>query len=621
MIFIEVHELIIRFVTIKLYLEGEVMKILKNILLPIFLLLLVEGELSAQGAMRALAFDGTDDYVNIPYSSTFDMYEDFTVEFWWCPNQTWDESTTLDNNAIISRSSGGSNYSQLSDWSFFLFSGKPTAPDDDDGRMRFGTYGGNVQTTRDSWVAGTWYHIAISFTSSSDVTFYVNGVEDNYGDDFDAGAVNGTANNPLMVGRGFYDAIYGPGYFPGKVDELRIWEVARSQDDIINTMCERLIGNESNLVAYYRFDASSGSNLEDLTSNNNDGTLENMDDSDWVYSGAAIGDESVADYTDGGSFIASISYNDLDDFTATTTSGTIDGIHVYRVDAPSVRSGSSFPSNYVLDPLRFWGVFIVGSNNPQYSVVYNYDGHPGIVIEADLELTSRNSYEDDSWEDANATLDTDAKTLSLSNQSGTEYALASSTSDNPLPVQLSHFSAIPGDREVMLEWVTESEKNNQAFILERSMDNHNFLKVIEIQGQGNSTITIEYTYRDQNLLNEMKYYYRLSNREFDGKINHCATIFAVPSASNVLDYYNLFQNYPNPFNSETTIRFNLPEKSKVFLAIYNSAGQIVDVILNEELSQGVHETVWNAGKIPSGIYFYKLETNEYTSIKKMMLLK
>jgi len=597
------------------------MKILKNILLPIFLLLLVEGELYTQGAMRTLDFDGTDDYVNIPYSSTFDISSNFTVEFWWSPNQTWDENTSQENNAIISRSSAGTNYSQLSDWSFFLFNGFPTEMDDDDGRMRFGTYGGNIQTTRDSWLAGAWYHIAISFTSSSDVTFYVNGVVDNYGDDFDAGAVNGTEDNPLMVGRGHYDAIYGPGYFPGRVDELRIWNVARSQDEIRNTMCERLIGNESSLVAYYRFDASSGSLLEDLTSNNNDGALNSMDNSDWVYSGAAIGDESVADYYAPDGFSASISHNDGDNFTSTTTSGTINGIHVYRVDASSVRSGSSFPSNYVLDPIRFWGTFIVGSNNPQYSVVYNYDDHPGIVNEEDLRLTFRNSYEDDSWEDADATLDMPAKTLSLSNQSGTEYALASSTGDNPLPVQLSHFSAIPGDREVMLEWVTESEKNNQAFILERSIDNHNFLKVIEIQGQGNSTITIKYTYRDQNLLNEMKYYYRLSNREFDGKINHCATIFAIPSALNVLNYYNLFQNYPNPFNPETTIRFNLPERSKAVLAIYNSAGQIVEVVINEELSQGLHETVWNAGKMPSGIYFYKLETNEYTNIKRMMLLK
>jgi hypothetical protein len=93
---------------------------------------------------------------------------------------------------------------------------------------------------------------------------------------------------------------------------------------------------------------------------------------------------------------------------------------------------------------------------------------------------------------------------------------------------------------------------------------------------------------------------------------------------NGFDYptdFTLEQNYPNPFNPSTTIRFSLPKESDVSLEIYNSSGQIVDILVNKSLNAGYHSVVWNAGQLSSGIYFCRLKTGEFHGIVKMMLVK
>ncbi len=89
--------------------------------------------------------------------------------------------------------------------------------------------------------------------------------------------------------------------------------------------------------------------------------------------------------------------------------------------------------------------------------------------------------------------------------------------------------------------------------------------------------------------------------------------------------YKLGQNYPNPFNPTTKIRFELPKSSFVSLKIYNSLGKEVDELVNQKLSAGVFEETFNASNnasvLPSGVYFYKLITDEFVETKKMLLVK
>ncbi|MBU2491942.1 MAG: PQQ-binding-like beta-propeller repeat protein [Bacteroidetes bacterium] len=85
--------------------------------------------------------------------------------------------------------------------------------------------------------------------------------------------------------------------------------------------------------------------------------------------------------------------------------------------------------------------------------------------------------------------------------------------------------------------------------------------------------------------------------------------------------YNLEQNFPNPFNPSTNISFVIPEEGFVKLSIYNSIGERVAVLVNNNLSAGKYIKDFNGEKLSSGIYFYSLEVNSKIITKKMMLLK
>jgi subtilisin family serine protease len=85
--------------------------------------------------------------------------------------------------------------------------------------------------------------------------------------------------------------------------------------------------------------------------------------------------------------------------------------------------------------------------------------------------------------------------------------------------------------------------------------------------------------------------------------------------------YNLYQNYPNPFNPSTIIKYDLPQTGFVSLKIYDALGREITSLVNNQQEAGVHEIVWNAKDFTSGVYFYKLQSGEYTATKKLMLIK
>ncbi len=85
--------------------------------------------------------------------------------------------------------------------------------------------------------------------------------------------------------------------------------------------------------------------------------------------------------------------------------------------------------------------------------------------------------------------------------------------------------------------------------------------------------------------------------------------------------FYLSQNYPNPFNPETRIDFTLPEKQLVSLRIYNTLGELVGELVNEEKPAGSYSVKLNAIGLSSGIYFYKLQAGDFVETKKMVLMK
>lgn len=93
-------------------------------------------------------------------------------------------------------------------------------------------------------------------------------------------------------------------------------------------------------------------------------------------------------------------------------------------------------------------------------------------------------------------------------------------------------------------------------------------------------------------------------------------------AENIRKYdYILSNNYPNPFNPATTIRYSLGEDSRVKIVIYNILGEKIKLLVNEIKPAGEHEVNFNAGNLPSGIYFCRMEAGKYNSTKKLVLTK
>ncbi|MBN1633034.1 MAG: T9SS type A sorting domain-containing protein [Ignavibacteria bacterium] len=86
-------------------------------------------------------------------------------------------------------------------------------------------------------------------------------------------------------------------------------------------------------------------------------------------------------------------------------------------------------------------------------------------------------------------------------------------------------------------------------------------------------------------------------------------------------YFELKQNYPNPFNPVTTIAFSIPKSSFIKIIIYNILGKEITKIVNQKMEAGNYLTEWNASEYPSGVYFYRLETSDFTDTKRMILVK
>jgi len=195
------------------------------------------------------------------------------------------------------------------------------------------------------------------------------------------------------------------------------------------------------------------------------------------------------------------------------------------------------------------------------------------------------------------------------------------TVTSPLPVELTSFTANVNSDKVNLNWGTATEVNNYGFEIERASSSttpiQGWKKIGFVQGNGNSNSPKIYNFTDNKLIGGTKFQYRLKQIDADGKFSYSdvVEVEVIPTE------YTLYQNYPNPFNPTTTIRYSLPKASKVTIKIYDLIGNEVGTLVNEEKPIGNFEVEFSGEKLSTGIYLFKLQAGDYTSIKKMMLLK
>ncbi|MBJ7427349.1 MAG: cadherin-like beta sandwich domain-containing protein, partial [Bacteroidia bacterium] len=229
-----------------------------KILLICLFAFLVVNNVKAQ-SLTALSFNsGSSQFVSVPHSSSINLGSTFTIEAWVNYSGT--------NRTIIDKG----NYDFL--WSLNA-----------NGNSNYmGFYNLNTNAWRYSTTAvpqNTWTHVAITLSGGT-LTFYINGVASG------TASVSATQDGGVLnIGRQS-PASCLCNHFNGQMDELRIWNIVRTQSELAANYMNSIATNSSGLVAYYKFDEGVGTTLTDATSNANNGTLQN--NPSWVASGATV---------------------------------------------------------------------------------------------------------------------------------------------------------------------------------------------------------------------------------------------------------------------------------------------------------------------------------------------
>ncbi len=205
------------------------------------------------------------------------------------------------------------------------------------------------------------------------------------------------------------------------------------------------------------------------------------------------------------------------------------------------------------------------------------------------------------------------------------------TAETTLPVELTDFVATTIKNEVILDWATTGEINNDRFEVQRvnldkasDMDPKDlpYITIGTLRGYGNSNQGHDYKFIDRNL-SSGTYSYRLKQVDFNSNF-----IFHLLNEEIVIDVpkkFTLSQNYPNPFNPTTRINYEIPENGYVTVSLINIEGKELVTLVNEFQNGGYQGIDFNGSNLSSGIYYYKIDYtnsgNRVSKIKKMMLIK
>jgi hypothetical protein len=192
------------------------------------------------------------------------------------------------------------------------------------------------------------------------------------------------------------------------------------------------------------------------------------------------------------------------------------------------------------------------------------------------------------------------------------------TGDETVPVELTSFTVnVNTLGDVVLNWSTATELNNQMFEIERRNNEGQYSTIGYVDGFGTTTEPQEYSYID-NTVGTGTYIYRLKQVDFSGQYEYSEEIKVEVIGPLT---FALEQNYPNPFNPSTNIKYSVPENGFVKLSVYNLVGEEVSVLVYETVNAGFYEVAFKAANLPSGTYFYRLQTGNSLQTKKMILLK
>jgi hypothetical protein len=196
-----------------------------------------------------------------------------------------------------------------------------------------------------------------------------------------------------------------------------------------------------------------------------------------------------------------------------------------------------------------------------------------------------------------------------------------------LPVQVTSFTGLVIGNTVALDWKTATEVNSYMFEVERRT-NAEWESIGQLPGSGTSNAPLDYVYIDSlKNVSSGSIFYRLKSVNNDGSFQYNGNVEVVVSALTAVttpaipNIYALSQNYPNPFNPTTTINYQVQKAGGVSLKVYDMLGREVATLVNGEKEAGHYSAMFDAAKLSSGTYIYRLQSGAFTETKKLVLLK
>jgi hypothetical protein len=193
------------------------------------------------------------------------------------------------------------------------------------------------------------------------------------------------------------------------------------------------------------------------------------------------------------------------------------------------------------------------------------------------------------------------------------------STDNLAPLAPSGLKAVAANNGVKVSWQLNSEEDLKEYNIYRSVSEEVSFDTLDAYAVVNDSLFV-----DESPLAE-SYYYFVRAVDIHENIGNSSSVLynltVVEEETNLPTEYNLSQNYPNPFNPTTTIKYSISKTQHVKLTVFNALGEVVKTLVNKEQTAGYYSVQFDASKLTSGIYFYRLQAGGFVSIKKMVLLR
>jgi hypothetical protein len=460
----------------------------------------------------------------------------------------------------------------------------------------------------------SYSHIAAVYDASiTEARIYINGAL--------AGskAISGpiTANSgTVYIGRGYAG---GTTYFAGNLDEVRIWDTARTESQIRRGMHTRMANAPHvNLKGYWRMDSLVNNVIADASGNCNAATVEGTPT--MSVSPLPLGAPVISTATVTTSGVTNLSTASLS-LNTYGQAGTNDLVIHRFAGLPNGTLPSTTPGGVTSTNINNWIMYRYGAGlMDSVDVTFSITGISTGAVASDIKLFSRSNGSNAGWTQLTTATAVNPTTQTVTLRMFTPNfgsQITIGANNNPLPVKLLYIDATTNAVDVDLTWATASEMDNAGFHIERSTDGKEFKEVGFVKGNGNSAEQTNYRLRDEKAFAEtgvQTLYYRLLQMDFDGTtdISNMVTVSADKAGDPSVIVY------PNPFISEATIHVNAAASSDVQIRVLDITGKQV-LATGQVLQKGTNTiTTEGLSDLSKGVYMVQVMINGEITTHKLL---